>query len=68
MHVVPGMYRYRIGLLPNAKETVERGREDLLVPCAYLNSATRDRIGRDSSVGIATGYELDGPGIKSRWG
>jgi hypothetical protein len=24
--------------------------------------------GRDSSVGIATGYELDGPGIESRWG
>ena len=23
---------------------------------------------RDSSVGIATRYELDGPGIKSRWG
>jgi hypothetical protein len=25
-------------------------------------------VGRDSSVGIATGYLLDGPGIKSRWG
>jgi hypothetical protein len=25
-------------------------------------------MGRDSSVGIATGYGLDGPGIKSRWG
>jgi hypothetical protein len=24
--------------------------------------------GGDSSVGIATGYGLDGPGIKSRWG
>jgi hypothetical protein len=24
--------------------------------------------GRDSSVGIATGYELDGPGIESWWG
>jgi len=24
-------------------------------------------IGRDSSVGIATRYELDGPGIESRW-
>jgi hypothetical protein len=23
--------------------------------------------GRDSSVGIATGYGLDGPGIESRW-
>jgi hypothetical protein len=25
-------------------------------------------VGRDSSVGIATGYGLGGPGIKSRWG
>ena len=24
--------------------------------------------GWDGSVGIATGYELDGPGFKSRWG
>ena len=24
--------------------------------------------GLDSSVGIATGYGLDGPGIESRWG
>jgi hypothetical protein len=24
--------------------------------------------GRDSSIGIATGYGLDGPGIESRWG
>jgi hypothetical protein len=25
-------------------------------------------MGRNSSVSIATGYELDGPGIESRWG
>ena len=25
-------------------------------------------VGRDSSVGIATRYWLDGPGIESRWG
>ena len=24
-------------------------------------------MGRDSSVGLATFYRLDGPGIKSRW-
>ena len=24
-------------------------------------------VGRNSSVGIATGYGLDGPGIESRW-
>jgi hypothetical protein len=28
---------------------------------------TTKRWGRDSSVGIATGYGLDGPGIESRW-
>jgi hypothetical protein len=27
-----------------------------------------DDEGRDSSVGIANGYGLDGPGIKSHWG
>jgi hypothetical protein len=26
------------------------------------------RLGRDSSVGIATRYGLDGSGIESRWG
>ena len=26
------------------------------------------QLGRDSSVGIATGYELESPGIESRWG
>jgi hypothetical protein len=26
------------------------------------------KVGRDSSVGIATRYGLDGPGIESRWG
>jgi hypothetical protein len=25
-------------------------------------------VGRDSSVGTATRYELDSPGIESRWG
>jgi len=25
-------------------------------------------VGRDGSVGIATRYGLDGPGIDSRWG
>ena len=26
------------------------------------------KVGRDSSVGIATRYGLEGPGIESRWG
>ena len=31
-------------------------------------SVTYDYCGPGSSVGIATGYGLDGPGIESRWG
>ena len=33
-----------------------------------LQYSTFSVVGRDSSVGIATGYGPDGPGIKSRWG
>jgi len=42
----------------------------------YINAVIQDinfsvlmgyLVGRDSSVGIATGYGLDGPGIESRW-
>ena len=35
-----------------------------------LISASIDvaNVGRDSSVGIATRYGLDGPGIEFRWG
>ena len=31
-------------------------------------SVTISRCGPGNSVDIATGYELDDPGIKSRWG
>ena len=31
------------------------------------NSVPLFTVGRDSSVGIATRYGLDGPGIESRW-
>ena len=34
----------------------------------YFHQSTLKTRGRDSSVGIATGYWLDGPGIESRWG
>ena len=33
-----------------------------------ISVLTCPRSGPDSSVGIATGYGLDGPGIESRWG
>jgi len=32
------------------------------LPCIHF------LVGPDSSVGIKTGYGLDGPGIESRWG
>jgi len=34
----------------------------------YFPGGKADGEGRDSAVCIATGYELDGPGIESRWG
>jgi hypothetical protein len=34
----------------------------------YIFEAREVNGGRDSSVGIATGYRLDGLGIESRWG
>jgi hypothetical protein len=32
------------------------------------NNVLYDKMGRDSSVGIASRYGLDGPGIETRWG
>ena len=34
----------------------------------YISVVREVHRGRDSSVGIATRYGLDGPGIESRWG
>jgi hypothetical protein len=34
----------------------------------YTCSSNNSCLSRNSSVGIATCYELDGPGIESRWG
>jgi hypothetical protein len=39
--------------------------------CLYMKTYRLYQVwswGRDSSVGIATRYGLDGPGIESRWG
>ena len=32
-----------------------------------ISHSTSYIVGRDSSVGIATRYGLDGPGVESRW-
>ena len=39
-----------------------------LIFCSVYCQVSRSIKGRDSSVGIATRYGLDGPGIESRWG
>jgi len=36
--------------------------------CFTLHASVHFIVGRDSSVGIATRYALDDPGIESRWG
>ena len=36
--------------------------------CTVISTNTLSTRGRHSSVGIATGYGLDGPGFESRWG
>jgi hypothetical protein len=41
---------------------------DIFVYICELFAQATCFIGRDSSVGIATGYGLDGQGIESRWG
>jgi len=32
-----------------------------------INGSTRSNMGRESAVGIATRYMLNGPGMESRW-
>ena len=62
--------------LPLWKITVYRIRHSLKCTCRNINSIYRRiyiktpilTVGRDSSVGIATRYGLDGPGIESQWG
>jgi hypothetical protein len=38
------------------------------IPQCAIHVVDRVDRGRNSSVGTATGYGLDGPGIESRWG
>ena len=42
--------------------------EQWIYSSSHLTSALDARMGRDSSVGIATCYGLEGPGIASQWG
>ena len=45
--------------------TVRHSLKKLLIFCYVSNSSC---VGRHSSVGTATRYGMDGPGIESRWG
>ena len=39
-----------------------------MICVSQLHVYVRVCLGRDSAVGIATGYGLDGPGMESWWG
>jgi hypothetical protein len=45
---------------------VEHAHNKLLINTRWLTSDTKNKWGRDSSVGIAIGYGMDSPGIESR--
>jgi hypothetical protein len=47
---------------------IEHASFRLVTPCFKVFGTDLESVGRDSSVGIATRYRLDGPGIESRWG
>jgi len=49
-------------------KTSRKRRSDPAVESLTFDIVLRYLVGRNSSVGIATGYGLDGPGIESRWG
>jgi len=62
--------RYAVTDYEHTRRNVTKDRRPKLVS-AYpkiIFSPTLRVVGRDSSVGIATRYGLEGPGIESRWG
>ena len=48
------------------RRTEHKAPRYVVIPLSYIYYVCF--VGRDSSVGIATSYELDGPGIESWWG
>ena len=55
----------------NYKRVATFWQKSVAITCGVThvkNELTLTGIGPDSSVGIATGHGLDGPGIESRWG
>jgi len=47
----------------NALDVIQRGHKVIIIIIIIIII-----VGRDGSVGLATRYGLDGPGIESRWG
>ena len=39
-----------------------------MLPLSLYNIPSLPEVGREGSIGVATGYGLDGLGIESRWG
>ena len=62
-----GMWRrgYKEEVHCNQENVMWTASED---PCQHFSSYNGNSVGRDSSVGIATRYRLDGTRIKSWWG
>jgi hypothetical protein len=67
------LHYYKVGTLVTSSATTSFSlRAFLLVAGIFdesnliFSSNTYTNVGRDSSVGIATGYELDGPGIEKK--
>ena len=58
LHVLTNIFSHSI-------EIIKQGAIELKI---NLISGSKFCVGRDSSVGIATHFGLDGPGIESRWG
>jgi hypothetical protein len=63
-----------VATTPNKNITKKKKREGTKIQqlmysvTTNMKHETHDSGSRDSSVGIATRYSLDGPWIKSRWG
>jgi hypothetical protein len=55
-------------LLKAPRAIWELSRTTGIYRCSNIIECVRNFTGRDSSVGIATRYGLDCPGIESRWG
>jgi hypothetical protein len=65
LHAPPALTLGQITQYPLSKSTLSYVLTQYFCKLTSLHVSTRSR---DSVVGIATRYELEGPGIESRWG